>query len=399
MATAPIKGLPAAPAESAAQKRLESALSKRRSNAKAGRPIDTRVSVKPKAPAKAKPKAPPYDPLAPLSGTDFNNQVAANVNLQYQPQEDALAQAQKDQAQNTALTNSAYDAYKSALNDALTNINTNDANAVTAQQAQVNNAFTQDNASAQTDAGRQAAAGAQGLGNAGLGTLRTAGTADNAYMSNRTADSVLQKAEALQQAAQKKTDLDTQAASLAKQKGEDTVAERGKLTDAERQYSAVQKEFGLKVKTEKDDTASATSTAATQKYVADVQAAATQEKAAATIKVAKEQLAKGKIDQHQYTTVTNVYKGLPKKGVSPTAKATPKTVGKGSGPNGTWSPSERDKLSKSVNILHKNNASATDQATWIQRMVDEGIPHRIATAAWRSYRSQYLTPNVTPSPR
>lgn len=373
----------------------------------------------PKDGAAAPPKkAPPYNPLAPLGGSDFENEIAANTKLQFGGQEEALRAAMAQQDRNTAVVSSGMDQYRQALEEARQHIAATDQKAATDSQGQVDSAYSQDKAAqAARDAavqklagasgfaigpsqqGAQAVEGARSQGNQSVTNVRAQGAADDSFMTKRGATSVLQKAEALSKQQAKRSELEGKSTELAAEKGAFGVSERGKLRDSERTYALARKEFGLKAADTKSqiETRKATVSVDKQKsnaqvLVARIYAAADRSKAHATIRVAQLQLKKGKIDQKQYRQIVNIYKGLPKKGTSSQPKgASPGSNQGGSGPGGSLAPYEVDSRDKAIRGFTKNKYGKTDHARAVSKAVQAGIPQRIAELAWKRYLASLKT--------
>lgn len=352
-----------------------------------------KLNTKEKASAKAKATKPkPYDPLQRLSGKSMERELNAETRLEFGPQESALAHEQERQQAGTDTVANAYDQYRQALIDATASINAQNDAAAKASQDRVDTAYNQDTASAQTEEGRRAAAGARSQGNQSVTGFRTQASADNTYMQGRAANAVLGKAQTLGQRDDRRRELDDLGRELAQRKGDFRVAQRGKLRDSERQYAAVQKEFGLKQFEARTRANQATSDAklerqklSAQKIVAKIYAAADREGAKAQIRVAKLQLKKGKIDQNQYRKIENIYKGLPKKGQAPQAKGANGKPLRGSGPGGSLAPWEVDARDRALNGFKTNKYTATDKQRAIAKAVQAGIPARLARQAWAKY--------------
>lgn len=349
-------------------------------------------SGKPRKPHKPR----PYNPLSPLSGKAFRNEINANAKLQYNPQIKQAKQDISDQDKHSALVSSAYDQYQAALQTALANTNKAYADAATDANTRLGTAYNQDVASASTPEGKQAAAAERALSNSALTTLKTSGASAAASGNTNVASSSLSKIEALNRENEARERLIGGLKQLKAQKGQFKVSERGKLRSDERTYALARKEFGLKSATLKEtkrvDTANINSKKQAnnaQVLVAKIYAAASRSKARATIRVARLQLKKGKIDQHQFNTIRNIYEGLP-------AKGTPGGVGKngkpkapkGSGPGGTFAPWERDDINRAMRGFNTNNYNEQQVDRAIQKAVAAGIPERLARAAWRRYRKQ-----------
>lgn len=348
---------------------------------------------------KSRSKPSPDDPLQPLSGASLRREVGANTKLKYGGAESGLRDAVTAQDKTTGLVSSAYDQYHAALQQALAHIEDVNKTSADTSQGHVDTAYQEDLANAKTDEGKQTAAGIRGQGNADVTGMRTQGNADTGMYSQRTANSLLGKTEALQRQQDKRDALTQKQRDLKDQEGAFKVSERGKLRESERQYSAVRKEFGLKVKTEKDANAAKTGTNATQKLVAKLYADANQAKAAATIRVAKLQLKKGKIDQHQYTQITNIYKGLPKKGTAPQAKkpAAGNPAG-GSGAGGSLAPWETDDITGAEYNYSHRKYGLSDKKAAINAAIRNGVPERLARQAWANYAKRLRNNRTTTGP-
>lgn len=345
--------------------------------------------------ARNKPKKPtPYNPLLPLSGKSMEEELAAQERLQFGPQESALAHEQERQKTATDTVASGYDQYRQALIDATARVNAENERLARESQQHVDTAYQQDVASAQTEEGKQAAAGARSQGNQSVTGLRTQAAADNTYLENRGATAVQAKAETLNRRDDRRRELDDLGRQLAQQKGDFRVTQRGKLRGDERTYALARKEFGLKEKELQNKTTGAAADRKlerqklnAQKIVAKIYASADRAGAKAQIRVAKIQLRKGKIDQKQYRRIVNIYKGLPEKG-QPGGGGKPGKPGKrpmGSGPGGSLAPWEVDARQRALNGFQTNQYGPEDKARAISKAVQAGIPERLARAAWRRY--------------
>jgi hypothetical protein len=364
-------------------------------------------------------KGKPYNPLEPIGGQDFDNEVSAATKLQFGGQEEALRAALAQQDRNSQVVGSGMDQYRQALEEARQHIASTNEKAATDSQAQFDTAYSQDSAAqAARDAavkelaqragmtvgpsqeGAQAVAGARSQGNQSVANIRSQGAADDTLMTKRGATSVLQKTEALSRQQAKRSELEGKGTELAAEKGAFSVAERQKLRDSERTYALARKEFGLKAADVKSqiNTRKATVSADKQKanaqvLVAKIYASADRAKARATIRVAQLQLKKGKIDQKQYRQIVNIYKGLPKKGTSSQPKsAAPGANQGGSGAGGALAPYEVDKRDKALQGYTKNKYGKDDHDRAIEKAVKAGIPQRLAELAWKKYLKSLTTP-------
>lgn len=319
------------------------------------------------------------NPLLPLSGKSFKKEVNAEAKLQYGPQFNELKQDLKDQDTHTALVGSAYDAYTAALGKALANINAADTAAVNASDTRTDTAYKQDTGAAQTDEGKKAADALRALSNSNTAALRGQAAGDTALLNQENANSLLSKAEALRRENDNRQKIIDERKALKKERGAFKTSTREKLRQDERTYALGRKEFGLKTRQEKFNEKQAKQSAAdkrkgdnAQVLIAKLYANADKAKAKATIRVAKLQLKKGKIDQNQYRKIVNVYHGLPAKG--------------GSSNNGSrFNKDERTKISQAVIQLQDKRAAPGDRAKAVDAMIRGGLSRAAANAAWRRY--------------
>jgi hypothetical protein len=360
----------------------------------------------PKSPRGAKGPA-PFNPLAPVTGKTFDEELAAKVGLQFGSQDRELARNIANQDQTTANTGSYYDDYRQALRESTARINETNRVAAETSEARVDNAYGQDKAAVaardaqaseaaaklgrpamQSQEGSQAVEAARSQGNQSAARVRGQGAADTALMEKRQANSVLAKSEALARENARRRRLGEDAVELAQKKGDFKVAERDKTRQSEREWAAIQKEFKLERRGQDLDAGATRQQQKTermkanaQKTIARLYSSANKASARAQIRVARLQLKKGEIDQHQFNTITNIYKGLPGGGGSGS---------NGSGKGGQLLPWERDKVSNAVNILDRNNAKPQGKSAWIARMQKEGVPLRLARVAWKRYADKHL---------
>jgi hypothetical protein len=376
-----------------------------------------------KGPAKKKPV--PYSPTAALTGPREKQEMAAAERLQFGPQREELVRAEGQQQQTITNTGSYYDDYRKALDEASTRVNMANQAAIQSQQARVDatadferaRVEQKDQAAAQQASklgfnsagasaeGAQAVTAARSQGTQQVGTMRSQAAADEGLNARRSATSVQAKAEALTKENARLRDVQKQRQELAAKRGAFRTDFRRQVRKDEREWSAIKQEFGLKeqelkqeAKTDRASQQTERMKANAQKIVARMYASADRAGAKAQIRVAQLQLKKGKISQHQFRTIKNVYSGLPKK----PSKFDFNYSGGGSGSGGgggaggggggaggsskkplqTW---EKDKVSNAVRILSKNRAKGADRGTWIKRMQDEGVPLRLARIAWQRY--------------
>jgi hypothetical protein len=349
-----------------------------------------------------------YDPLDRLTGPRLKRETEAAEQLQFGGRAEELRRAITKQDQNTANTGTYYDDFREALRLATERINaTNQAN-VQATEGRVDQAFREDSAAVQardaaasqqsTALGRgpvQSQEGARAVeaqrsqGNQAAASLRTQAGADTKYMELRGANAALGKAQAIERQQERRGELRSEESQLEQERGAFRVDFRRRSREDERQWAAIQKEFGLEkakfkldkkqARTEARQARSATNA---QKIVARIYAAADRKSARAQVRVAKLQLEKGKIDANQFKTIKNIYEGLPGGGANGKNSA-----GKTGKPKlQTW---ETDKVSNAVRILEKNTAGPRDKQTWMKRMQDEGMPARLARIAWKRYAKRF----------
>lgn len=351
-----------------------------------------------------------YDPLAPITGAREKQEMKAAERLQFGPRARELRQATADQGQTSADRAQYYDDYRQALREATSRVNEANRQNVLATEGRVDTAYQQDSAGVkardaaaseaaaklgrgpvQSDEGARAVAAQRSQGNQSAARLRGEASADTKYMELRGATSALAKAEDQSRQSARRAKLRQESKDLAQQRGDFRVDLRRKTRQDEREYAAVQKEFGLKrreqnlqFKTDKASQRLERQKLNAQKIVARIYASADKAGARAQIRVAKLQLQKGKISQHQYRRIVNIYHGLPGPGVSGGATS----GGKGGPKLQTW---EIDKVNNAMRILTKHEAHGRDKQTWLDRMQSDGLPLRLARIAWRRYAKRHLT--------
>jgi hypothetical protein len=348
-----------------------------------------------------------YSPLDLLTGNRLKQEMKAAEQLEFGDRETELQRALSEQQQTTANTGSYYDDYREALRLATERVNAMHQANVAATEGRVDTAYQQDKsaveqrdaaASAQaaklgrapvrSEEGARAVEAQRSQGNQAAAQLRGQATADTKYMELRGANAALGKAQAVERQQKREGELREDRARLEQERGAFRTDFRRRTRQDERQWAAIQKEFGLEKqklkldqKNSRADRRLERQKVNAQKIVARLYAAADRKAARAQIRVAKLQLEKGRIGQQQYKTIRNIYEGLPGGG------------GSGGGKSGgkqklqTW---ERDKVTNAVRILEKNSAGARDKQTWIKRMQDEGMPLRLARIAWRRYAQRFV---------
>ena len=370
----------------------------------------------------------PFRPTEPLTGRSFADETAAASRLKFGPVEQELNRATSAQAQTTANTATYYDDYRQALREATDRIAGTNTAAVAAAEGRVDAAHQQDVAAGQardaqdsrqaellgrgpvhTSVEGQAADNRRALGNTVVNAMRDHAASDTSYMEKTGANSVLKKAEALGRQNARMAEIGSKKEQLARDKGDFAVKARTDARQSEREWSAIQKEFGLKKQELKQDAKSGSADRKleqqklnAQKIVARIYASADKAGARAQIRVAKLQLEKGKISQHQYRTIVNEYKGLPAKGQAPAAKGSkPGKPGKpgqpqGSGAGGSLAPWERDKMAQARTWIGEAHPTPDARGATIAKLVKAGIPRRLAVAAWNKYIKNYRSTATGP---
>jgi hypothetical protein len=367
--------------------------------------VAARAAKKAERADKKKKAANSYNPLAPVTGPNLRKEMTAAEQLEFGGRAEDLQQRTANQEQTTANTGSYYDDYRAALAEATSRINAANAENVAATEGRIDTAYQHDKAAVQA---RDAAASAQAAnlgrgpvqseegaraveaqrsqGNQSLARLRAGSVADTRYMESRGANAALGKAQAVAREQARERQLGREGTQLEKEKGAFRVDFRRQSRQDERQWAAIQQEFGLdkaKLRLDKKqqrmDQKQQNQATNAQKIVARIYASADKASARAQVRVAKLQLKKGRIDQKQFKTIKNIYEGLPSGGSS----------GGGSGGKPKLQTWERDKVSNAVHILEKNKAKPDQQAKWIAAMQDEGMPARLARIAWSNYVKRF----------
>lgn len=354
-----------------------------------------------------------YNPLAPLVGKDMKRELDAAERLRFGSEEAELKKAMADHDNQTGLIGAAHDAYAKALTDATARINASYGAAADATQKQVDDAYAQDKKAhedrekaenakgakfgfaptSNTD-GAKAVEAARSQGNQTAGAARTLGASANQLMEERGAYAVQGKTEALGRQSKRRDELVDARKALEREKGDFRVAHRSELRGSEREWAAIQKEFGLKERemlgNRKDRAADRKleqQKLAAQKIIARLYSSADKASARAQIRVARLQLEKGKINQHQYRHIINEYRGLPKKKhIVHEYRGLPKKgKGKGSGTGGAWAPWERQRIDRGAQSLMDKKAGLGDREKAIQTLVRNGYSRALANATWRAY--------------
>lgn len=347
-----------------------------------------------------------YDPLAPLTGARLRQEMTAAERLRFGGAQRELGQATADAEQTKADRATYYDDYRQALREATARVNEANRVNVETTQARIDQAHTEDSAGVaardaaqseqaakfgrapvQSAEGAQAVAAQRSQGDQSLARLRGQASADTKLMELRGSTAVLKKAEDQGRQDSRLGKLRQEGKDLERERGDFRVDFRRRSRQDEREYAAIQKEFGLKRRGQDLEFGNSRAQRklereklAAQKIVARIYSSADKAGARAQIRVAKLQLQKGKISQKQYREIVNIYKGLPDRGHG--FQGDGKKPGSGNKPLQTW---EKDKVSNAVRILTKNSALTQDKKKWLQRMQDEGVPLRLARIAWSRY--------------
>lgn len=377
----------------------------------------------------------PFDPTAPLTGRAMADETAAATRLKYGEAEDALQSSIRNQRQTTANTATYYDDYRQALQEATGRISATYQQAASDSQAASDRATQQDVAAAQqrdaqdsrqsellgrgqtqTNVEFAAASNRQRLGNEAAARAREQGANAGSYMEKRGATAVLSKAEAVGRQNARMSELEKAKRRLKQDKGDFKLDFRNKARESEREWSAIQKEFGLKkqelkatAKSDRADRRLEQQKLEAQKIVARIYASADKAGARAQVRVARLQLKKGKISRHQFRTIRNIYDGLPThktvdvnnhysgggKG-SGGSSGTPTKGPQGSGANGRLQPWERDKMAQARTWIGEAHPTPDARGVTIAKLVKAGIPRRLAAAAWRNYMKNYRNTQTGP---
>jgi hypothetical protein len=211
----------------------------------------------------------PYDPLQPLTGKGFNQEVKAQTNLKYAPQEQEIASQQRVSGANTARIGGYYDNYRAQLADLRNQTQAAYAQAQAQAGQQANTARTQDQARTDLNQAQsqksaqlrgttaqggqeadQAAAARQAINNAGAAQIGSQGAAQYAYRAGIESAAGAGKIQALGDEAARGRQLDLAKRNLAGEKGQYAGQVRGQLRDTERTYALNRQAYGLQVQKE-----------------------------------------------------------------------------------------------------------------------------------------------------
>ena len=347
-----------------------------------------------------------YNPLAPLTGKNLKRERQAAERLQFGPVAQELKTDLANSQQTQADRAKYYDDYLAKLRETNARVAETNRQNVEATEARVDQAFREDSASVHardaaaseqaanlgrapvvTSEGHQAVSAARSQGNQAAARTRDRAASDEKYLGLREANAALAKAEDAVRGAAKTEAVRAKQRELAKQRGEFRVDFRRKAREDEREWAAIMKEFGLKereldieAKNSRKDRRLEQQKLNTQKIVARLYSSANRAQARAQVRVARLQLKKGKIDQHQFNTIKNIYEGLP--GGGPNAKPN----GPGSGPGGSLLPWEKDKISDALYTLKKHKATPGGCMKMLQ---GTSINRRLARIACKRYEKNY----------
>lgn len=361
-------------------------------------------------------KPTPFDPLAPQTGRTFADETEANVRLKYGDEEKELSRETASAEEGTRRTANYYDDYKRALQVAADSNRARYNEAIGESEQHKTDAFNQDAAAAQARdqadsaqselLGRgpgtpnatadQALRARRASGDTQITGLRSRAAASGTRANDRTANSVLAKAEAMGRRDARERNLAKDKLDLEKEKGDFRVSERSRVRSEEREWAAVQKEFKLDKRKQDLDAGNDRASQRTermkanaQKIIARLYSSADRASARAQVRVAKLQLEKGKISKHQYRTIVNEYHGLP--------GGAGGGGGGGGGKNGVakagidqdW---EKDSFHDAVQTLSESKrgkAGTLERDKAIQSLIDSGVKPRIAKAAWNRYHRRH----------
>lgn len=355
-----------------------------------------------------------YDPLAPITGAREKQEMGAAERLQFGQRASELRQAIAGQEQTTADRARYYDDWRQALRESTARVNESNRQNVEATEGRVDSAYAQDKsavaardaaasdtasklgrAPVQSNEGARAVEAQRSQGNQSAARLREQAGADTKYLELRGVNASQAKTEDQTRLAGKREQLRKESSDLARDRGDFRVDFRRKTRQDEREYAAVQKEFGLKERGQdlqyKNTVAQRKlerEKIAGQKIIARMYSSADRASARAQVRVAKLQLEKGKISQKQYREIVNIYKGLPGGGGGGGGKNTPNS--RYSGPGGTMAPWERRKVESSVQSLINTHAGPGDRQRAIQALIKRGVPADLARVAWRRYAAKHI---------
>jgi hypothetical protein len=365
-----------------------------------------------------------YDPLAPLTGPRAKQEMRASERLEFGPRQQELTRATANQAQTAADRATYFDDWKDAMRRSTANIN--EANRVNVEQTQTridaaHQADTarlatrdaQDSATAakfgrapvRSEEGAQAVSAQRSQGEQSLARLRGQSANDTALMEKRTANVSLKKIEDQQRLESHANKLREEDKKLASERGAFRVDQRRKNRESEREWSAIQKEFGLKrrgqdleFKNTRADRAIEKQKIAGQKIIARLYSSADKKSARAQVRVAQLQLEKGKISRKKFVEIKNIYEGLPERPSEFTFNHNSnggkpgdgKDVG-GSGPGGALAPWEKDRVGKMTRVWKTNSVKPSDKADAFKRMrkANPNMQDYLIRIAWRRYVKQY----------
>jgi hypothetical protein len=210
----------------------------------------------------------PYNPLTPLEGKGFEQEVKAGVGLRYGGQERQLEGERRISGQQSANIGGWYDQYLGELEKARQATQAGYQQATKGVYGQANTAAqqseqgrqglqAQDTASAalrgatvgseNEQAAQQAMAARQALSSSFGGMLGTQGASQNAYMAALRSAGAASKVGALGEEAKRRRQVESLARDLQQEKGQYGLDLRSKLRETERKYALERQAFGLDV--------------------------------------------------------------------------------------------------------------------------------------------------------
>lgn len=342
-----------------------------------------------------------YDPTAPLTGARFRNERKAAERLEFGPRSTELGQAERQADQTTADRARYFDDWRQALRESTARINETNRQHVEASEGRVDTAYAQDKAGVQardaaaaeqarklgraaapSSEGHRAVEAARSQGNQGITELRGQSAADTRYMELRGVNAAQAKIEDQTKQAGKREKLRQERKRLAAERGAFRTDFARRTRSDEREWAAIQKEFGLKRQELRQESGTTRAQMRlerqklqTQRIVARIYASADRAGAKAQIRVAKINLQKGRISQRQYREIVNIYRGLPEKGQS----------GAAGGQKPLTSTQEKT-VRQAFNRLKKAGVRKEQRAAAIRQLIGKyGYPPRIAREAWKRW--------------
>lgn len=343
------------------------------------------------------------DITAPLTGQRYRQEERAAERQRFGPQRRELGMAMADEAQTAADRARYYDDYRQALRESTARINAANAANVQASQSRVDSSYAQDEAAlkardaaqseklrkigagpTQSEEGARAIEAQRSQGNQSTDRLRGQASSDTKYMELRGATAALAKAEDQGRLTTQRKKLREEGRQLAKDRGDFRTNFRANTRKSEREWKAIEQEFGLnkkrlsiEAKSSRADRALEQQKLNTQKIVARIYASADRAGARAQVRIARINLRKGKISQRQYREIVNIYRGLPKKG-QPGGSAGPKPLTVTEEKTVKQAFKRLSGVEPPIRMDQKRSA--------INQLIGKyGYPPRIAREAWKRY--------------